>query len=990
MRKVITLILITSILLTSVFYPTYVKADNSIKNTVKTTSKVTNNILLEPQYYKVLEQWRSLGIADSVQFNMTVPASEFLLNGGAYFLEFPKNKGYNGKAVYFKSGSEISFRVNVENDALYILALDYYPVDDSSENFEVSIKVNNNFQFYESRRIAFPYDWKYAKEVFDTDRYGNQILPRQIKIFKWYNEDVQDPMHLESSPLKFYLKKGWNIITISNIGEDAIVGDAYIKSEENIINYQQYLNQVSSDKAFDFFHSYDGEKIYSKNNLRTRIKAERDVNLSPYSVKYDLFNIVDGKSWNKSGEKVTWEINIEKDGYYNIALKGRQDLKVNRPVFRTLYIDGKIPFEEAKQIRFMFSTNWSNYVLSDEEGKPYKFYLTKGKHFITLEVNASPFKQVIEKTNEIIKEINNLSLDIRKLTGNNIDLYRDWTITDYIPDINDRLYNWEVQLKQELQYLNAIDKTQQDSMEATLIKMSITQLKKLREKPNDIPKRLTMLSEGSSSVLEYLSTLANSLEDNPFSVNKIYVYSGKVILPKPNVGLLTKLKDSIERFILSFYNNPYQMVANTGNEINIWVNRPRPYVELMQKMADNEFTTKTGYKVNFSIMPDEGKLILANAAGEQPDAALGISNWLPYELAIRGAVYDLRQFKDFDKFIRVFSAGAFLPYIIDDKVYGIPETQDFWVLFYRKDIFDKLNLPVPDNWNDVIKILPELQRYGMNFYAPIAGYGGFKPFMVTVPFIYQYNGQLYSSDGMSTAINSEEALKGIELMSELFTTYSLPMQVPNFYNHFRYGTLPIGISNFTTYVQLLTAAPEIKGLWDISLYPGVVNKNGEVERWAPGSAQSCVIFNKSNKKNETWEFLKWWMSTDTQIEFANNLRLSYGDEYLWNTANIEAFKKLPLDPKQKEVILEQWKWLKEVPKTPGSYMLEREISNIWNKIVFDGENPRSAIDDATIVVNREIRRKMEEFGYIKDSKVIKPYKIPTVEMVEGWMKNDKK
>jgi len=30
-------------------------------------------------------------------------------------------------------------------------------------------------------------------------------------------------------------------------------------------------------------------------------------------------------------------------------------------------------------------------------------------------------------------------------------------------------------------------------------------------------------------------------------------------------------------------------------------------------------------------------------------------------------------------------------------------------------------------------------------------------------------------------------------------------------------------------------------------------------------------------------------------------------------------------------------------------------------------------------VNREIRKKMEEFGYIQDGKVVRPYKIATVE-----------
>ena len=35
---------------------------------------------------------------------------------------------------------------------------------------------------------------------------------------------------------------------------------------------------------------------------------------------------------------------------------------------------------------------------------------------------------------------------------------------------------------------------------------------------------------------------------------------------------------------------------------------------------------------------------------------------------------------------------------------------------------------------------------------------------------------------MMTAINSEETIKGIKLMSDLFTLYNLPQRVGSFYN----------------------------------------------------------------------------------------------------------------------------------------------------------------------------------------------------------------
>ena len=92
-------------------------------------------------------------------------------------------------------------------------------------------------------------------------------------------------------------------------------------------------------------------------------------------------------------------------------------------------------------------------------------------------------------------------------------------------------------------------------------------------------------------------------------------------------------------------------------------------------------------------------------------------------------------------------------------------------------------------------------------------FGGFKPFAGTTPSCI--NGEeLYHADGMSTAIDDEQALDAIRFMTELFTIYNVPQEVPNFYHHFRYGTLPIGISNFGTYVQS-GQRPEIANSWAI-------------------------------------------------------------------------------------------------------------------------------------------------------------------------------
>ena len=71
----------------------------------------------------------------------------------------------------------------------------------------------------------------------------------------------------------------------------------------------------------------------------------------------------------------------------------------------------------------------------------------------------------------------------------------------------------------------------------------------------------------------------------------------------------------------------------------------------------------------------------------------------------------------------------------------------------------------------------------------------------------------------------------------------------------------------------------------------------------------------------------------------------------------------------------------EAPRILGTYMLERELSNAYNSIVVDGKNLRITLDNAVKRIDRETERKLEEFGYMKDGKVIKNYEVPTIETV---------
>ncbi len=273
---------------------------------------------------------------------------------------------------------------------------------------------------------------------------------------------------------------------------------------------------------------------------------------------------------------------------------------------------------------------------------------------------------------------------------------------------------------------------------------------------------------------------------------------------------------------------------------------------------------------------------------------------------------------------------------------------------------------MPETWDEVVEILPELQRFGMNYNTPLSSGSGTKGYLVTAPYLFNHGAPLYADNGFATGLGSDEAIEAIQFMAESFTIYGMPLETASFYDSFRYGSLPIGVSNYETYLKLMTAAPELNGLWDIDPYPATVLEDGTELRYATGSAQASIMFANTESPERAWAFMKWWMSTETQMDFQQQLILNYGMDYLWNSANVEAFATSPIPDEHKAVILEQWQWLQEPLKLPGSYMQERELSNVWNRIVFDGVNPRVAIDSAVITINREIARKMEEFGYLEN------------------------
>ena len=894
-------------------------------------------------------------------------------------------------AISLGVGDNYKFMVNVGQEGLYAIGFSYFCNSNSIVDIEASMEINGIVEYYELLQLIFPQEWQSDSE-FKKDRYGNEILPTATRVSKWYeNTFLLDGSSLHDSPLYIYLDKGDNEICLTIKSGSVAISDIYLQSVDKYLTYDEYL---ASHQGANF---YDGdlitigaEDVYTKSSLDIRIYSLQDSTATRYNTSHKLLNAIYNASWDNGNQSISYKLNAPSSGMYSLSIKYLQDSFLNMPVNRTIMINGEVPYEDLYAYPFYYSKKWQNETLHNKDGKLY-VYLNEGENILTLKVNIDIYRYAIEEIDRIMDEMNDLSLEIKSLTNGQTDTYRNWNISKYIPDLEDRLNGWCSQINNLRDYLKKFSSNGKESSTFSSLKVAITKLQNLAKDPDQIGNKITLFTDGSSSVSQVLGNLLLTLNNNPMGLERIYLSKADAKLPKAKENFFVSLVEGVKRFFISFFNKEYSVKDISDDEVEVWVNRSRQYVEVMQQMVD-----EAGLKVKFSIMPDQNKLILANSSGDLPDVAIGISNWIPYDLALRGITVDLRGFSGYSELVSNFAKGAMIPYAYEDGMYGIPETQDFWVTFYRSDIYDSLNLDVPSTWDDLIGELPILQRLGYNFYSPLSSYRGLKPYVASLPILYQYassgkfegtyTGSLYSEDGMKTTLSDEAYVAALKFTTNLFTIYDVPEETLSFYNSFRYGTLPIGIANSGTYTSLLIAAPEINGNWSIAPHIGYEDINGNVNRYSTAGSQGITMFEASDKKIESWEFIKWWMSTPTQEAFIQKMYSMYGLEYLWYSANLNAFATLPIEETHKQVILKQLKdYSMEASRVPAAYMIERSISDAYSKVVFNGTNVRIALDDAVIESNREIERKMTEFKYIVNGVKVKDYLVPSITNIDQWL-----
>ncbi len=871
-------------------------------------------------------------------------------------------KEANGKnALVWKEGKgKAEWTFEVQKDAYYNLKLVYSSVE-TGVDYTFSLLLDGKAPFDEAKALGFPRFWKNAEDKVKTDNLGNQLSPEQKEIEGYAENFAKSITGVTVDPYALYLTAGTHTLTLEGPQQAVAVAEVVLSSPEKLQTYAELSKGYDKEKTLKAETIViEGEKAAIKTSSKLIPKADNsDAGMSPLDVMYTKLNYIGGTSWQEAGQTLEWNFEVEKTGYYSLGLRYRQSDVINAESWRWLKIDGKTPFEEAKGVRFPYCASWDFLEFGNGE-EPFYFYLTEGNHTISMEVTMGEMADYYYRLSEIVDILGNKYIEIVKITGATPDINLDYELFKQIPDLNEKFEYCHKKLDGLANDLKGFTGKRSSQYIAAMNNMSRI-LKVMVKNPYLAHQYVTDYYTNYSS----LSSWLNDIKNMPLYVDTIQLApaGGEYVNKNPN--FFQSAWFTVKKLFVSFVDD--YIIESKLNETNVkpltlWVNWGRDQATALDTLIRDSFTEEYGIPVNVRIT--NASLVNGLLAGNFPDMSLHLTRTEPVNLGIRGALVDLNEMPDIDEVLTRFQDGAETPYTYNGKLYALPDTQNFQMMFYRTDIFENLGLTVPETWDEFLYTAAIIQRNNMNVYIPYtqitaattvsAGIGALNLFPTLMS---QNNLSLYNDKLNGTALDSVEANAVFDFWTDLYTEYDFQKEA-DFYNRFRVGVMPLGIAPYSTYITLYSAAPEIKGRWAVACVPGIEGGSNSVA----GAGTGCSIIRKSPNRENAWKFLKWWTSADTQIRYSNNVESLIGMLGRQQTANVEALNGLAWDKQDLAVINEQWSRVNEVPEVPGSYYFSRALDQAFWSVINDGTNAKDALSKWSKVADAEIQRKIKEYS----------------------------
>ena len=847
--------------------------------------------------------------------------------------------------------------------------------------------------------------------VIDID--GNETRSSLVQDPAWMTYTMKDSNGFLLDDFQFVLEAdaetGKTTISLESVNEPIVIKEIRLVPYEGYDSYQTYLNKIKEknggtlpgagkDKIkieAEYSSAVSSQTIYPVGDTTSAIN-------SPAATDRTVINSMGGDKWQTPGQWIEYKFMVKESGFYNISTRFKQSVLDGMYTSRALsiysegldenalgYYNG-IPFAEAGRLQFNYSSDWQSGKINDGSDGTFDIYFEKDVVYtLRFEVTLGNMGSIVSRVQESLNAINADYLNILKLTGTSPDQYRDYGFSRVMPDtMIDMIKQARVLGDVAVELEEAANV--KSSMTATLEKVARL-LEQMGKDDDEVAKNLDQLKTYIGS----LGTWLSDAKTQPLLFDYIVIQSADDdSVPPAKAGFFKTIAYEVVSFVQSFFRNYDRMGAMTEAEgedvVEVWLAYGRDQSQVIRSLINNDFTPNTKVAVDLKLVSG-GTLLPSILAQMGPDVYIGIGQGDVINYAIRGALLPIEDMEGFDTPYTVngveydpilddFNDAAMMvlgievpmteeemvayekangvtldrnEYNVKMHYYGLPETQNFTMMFVREDIFVDLGLTIPKTWDDVKEAIPVLQANNMQ----IAMHNDCKIFL------YQMGGELFADNGMRINLDSNVALDSFNTMCEMFTMYSFPYKY-DFANRFRTGEMPIGFATYTsTYNQLKVFATEIEGLWGFYPMPGYADENGEnINNVSVSTVTAISMMVGCENMDGAWKFMRWHVDEECQKDYSNEMVAILGPSAKHATANESALKELPWTAEELEMLEAQFNNLASVPNYPGSYIIDRYTKFAFLSAYNDKADPVTELQSYIRIINTEITRKRQEFG----------------------------
>lgn len=861
-------------------------------------------------------------------------------------------------AVRISEGESAEFTVVAEKSGEYLLEFTYKTVPGRQISPEADIELTgNNVSF--NQHIEFSRIWKDEQENgrFRTDSYGNEVTPLATELDAWQTAVYGISASKGGSTVS--LEAGEYSLKVNVSCESVLISKVSFYQRE-LKSYEEYLNEYKGKKSDSDAEplKIEAELMSSKSDSSVIPTYDRSSpSLSPNYYDRISLNIMGGSSFSKADQWVEWTFEVKKSGFYSLDFRYQQDSLRGIGVSRRIYIDGAVPFAEFDNVLFPYAQNYKTMRLENSDGEEYKLYLEAGEHTIRMQVNIAHLEQSILDLQQLIENSNSMYRQIISITGTTPDVYRDYYLEKELPELIPFLESSNKELERIAGEIEkwALD---DDGSETSVIYDLIRVFKRYIEKPYKIPATLDDFKNGIDSI----ATMVVTLQTQSLTLDYFNISPAESAVDEGGSGIFEYMLFRLRIFLNSFVSSYTVSSEGKSNErIDVWVNMGdmlvsgaasgRDQMQIIKRMCDDSFTEQSGVGVDFSLVAAGDTLTQAVLAGKGPDVSLFVAEQTVANLALRGVLADVSEIENFESIYEQYHPSAFIPYTFSNGVYATPITQNFNMMFYRTDVFEQLGLEAPDTWDEFYAVQKVLIQHKLEI-------GIAESQDIFEMFLLQNGGSIYNEGLTASALKEQNAVDAFTQWTDLYVKHSLPL-VFNFFNRFRTGEMPLGIMSYTMYNQLVVAAPEIEGLWEMCPIPATVSESGELNRSQSSSGNGCIVLAGSENIDAAYSFVAWWSDSDVQEFFGQQVETLLGKSARYNTANTVAFENLNWTAKERNSILSAWNDVTDIEQTVATYYVGRCVSNAFRRVAYNYENPRDVLYRYSDDIDRELERKRE-------------------------------